>query len=403
RLYQNRQAINPPPAAIPAPWANFSLFQYSQFTPQSLQAHGFADFKIDWNVTRGGDFFLRWLCGLGHTAPHLVGHQNCVAYTEPDGRLHLLEYVSGSWVDQDIAHDVPSANIVGTLPNAGGDPAAAAVGNEEVIVSRAAAGSVHALTRDITGTDASWHATDITGGGGAAFDDPFVTVFQNNIHVVYQDEFAELVHVTRVNGVWRTESFADRSGAAGQSRICGSPAAYGYQNALHVVARSRDAGHLFDFTAPAGSAPQDLTAASHAANGQTPAATYRPTTYARAGEAPRIVFRALRGHIWQIARDTLNATDLSAAATAPTAAGSPSAVAADTARIVYRATAATIHEICDDRGTWRTRSVCADAPAVSDPTAYVDETGNAAATFRLMNGAIRVARLINGVWTCEDA
>jgi Glycosyl hydrolases family 25 len=404
RLYARRRDINPPANTIPRPWANWSLFQYVPFTPGVMRPQGFPrDFKIDFNVTRGGVYFLRGLADLGHTAPHLVGNQHCIAYTEPNGELRLIEYVSGSWVDQNVARDMPWVAGAGAPPLAVGDPAATAIGNEEVIVYRSAGDRVHAITRNIAGRDSSWRAAEIA-PGVAAFGDPFVLTFQNQIHVVYWAESGAQVHATRVNGVWQAESLADRAGGADTPvRISGSGIAYVLQNAVHVICRSRDAGHLFDF-APGGAAPQDLTATSHGPDGQTPVATYRPATYTRTGQAPRIVFRALRGHIWHIERDTLTARDLSAAAApAPTAAGSPTAVAASTVHILYRGIDGAIHDIFDDRGAWRWRRVCPDAVAASDPRAYVDERGHAAATFRTVGGPIHLARFVNGVWTCEDA
>lgn len=400
RLYGQRQTINPPAAALPEPWRTWSLFQYSPFTPDSMRQHGFpTDFKVDFNVTRGGIYFLRGLADLGRTAPHLVGNLNCVAYTEPDGSIHLLEYVSGSWIDQNVARDMAFAAT--PPPPAIGDPSAAAVGNEQVIVYRSARG-VHVLTRNIATADARWTVTTVT-GGVAAFGDPFVFVFRNNIHLVYWDQADAHAHVSRVNGVWQSESLADRPGAANaQSRISGSAAAYVHQNALHIVSRSRDAGHLFDFVAGGGAAPQDLTAASRPADGQTPAATYRPTTYTRSGQAARIVFRALRGQIWEIERDTLAARSLGAAAAAPIAAGSPTAVVGQAVHILYRSVDGRIHEIFDDAGAWRSRQVCPDAVAVSDPSAYIDERGHVAATFRTTSGPIHLARFVNGRWTCQD-
>ena len=180
--------------------------------------------------------------------------------------------------------------------------------------------------------------------------------------------------------------------------------AYLYQNALHVVSRAGDAGHLIDLTAPSGSAaPLDLTAGAHTTLAvPVPAATYRPTTYTKAGEAPRIVFRTLHGPIWQIERDTLNAINLTGAANAPNAAGSPSAVAvAATVHILYRGFDGTVNDIFDDGHVWSTQQVCSDV-AASDPTAYVDELGHAAASFRTSQGRIRVARFVNGNWQCED-
>jgi hypothetical protein len=98
----------------------------------------------------------------------------------------------------------------------------------------------------------------------------------------------------------------------------------------------------------------------------------------------------------------LNATDLSAAASAPNAAGSPTAVAADTVHILYRGADGRIDEIFDDGGAWRARQVCS-AAAASDPTAYIADGAGAAATFRKLNGGIHIARFANGAWTCEDA
>jgi GH25 family lysozyme M1 (1,4-beta-N-acetylmuramidase) len=403
RLYRSRLTANPPAAAIPAPWrSNWFLFQYTQYTPSSMRRHGFTrDYKVDFNVTNGGIHVLRGGADLGHTAPHRVGNLNCIVYAEPDGRVHLLEYLSGRWVD-DIANNI-SANISGTLPLAFGDPAAVGLGNEQVIAYRSVDGRVHALTRNIARPNASWQVVDITGISGIdAFGDPCVLVFQNAIHLVYWGENDTQVHVSCVNGRWQAESFVDQAAGNAPSRISGSAASYVHQNAFHVVSRSRDAGHLFDFTAP-NAAPQDLTAASHDANGHSPpAATYRPATYTRRGQAPRIVFRALRGHIWQIERDTLNATDLSAAANAPNAAGSPTAVAADTVHILYHGIDGRINEIFDDGGAWRTRQVCS-AAAASDPTAYIADGASPAAAFRKLNGGIHIARFVNGAWTCEDA
>lgn len=73
---------------------------------------------------------------------------------------------------------------------------------------------------------------------------------------------------------------------------------------------------------------------------------------------------------------------------------------AGTARILYRGIDGTVHEIFDDGGVWRSGRVCADAS--SDPSAYVDERGHAAATFRASNGPIRIARFVKGQWMCED-
>jgi GH25 family lysozyme M1 (1,4-beta-N-acetylmuramidase) len=398
-LYQHRATLNPPAGEIPAPWAGrWLLYQYSPFTPQTLvHGHGFADFLIDFNLPNGGIHVLRGAADLDHTAPHRVGNLKAIAYTEPDGTVHIAEFLSGAWTD-DVADHIPSSTG-GALPRAFGDSAAAGLGNEQVIVYRSVDGSVHAICRNIAASPGTWLVVDVGGLTGVrAFDDPSIFILQNEIHIAYWGETGVLVHAWRSGGRWQSESFADRTGAATTpSLISGSPIMYVYQGAMHLVGRSRDAGHLFDFAT--GVAPQDLTVAAHVA---VPAATYRPAVYARNVQAPRIVFRALRGHIWQIERDTLNATDLSAASTAPNAVGSPSVAVTDTVHIVFRAVDGRINEIFDDHGTWRTRVVCPDPISAADPTAFVDD-GSAAASFRKRDGGIHIARFVNGAWTCADA
>jgi len=91
----------------------------------------------------------------------------------------------------------------------------------------------------------------------------------------------------------------------------------------------------------------------------------------------------------------LTAKNLTLAASAPAAAGSPSAVFTDRCYITYRGTNGAINVIYDDAGTWRTGVV---SPfAVADPTAYVDLDGNVAVSF-FANDGVHVARLVNGTW-----
>lgn len=401
-LWGTRQRSSPA-AVIPPPWGtNWAIFQYSHHTPARFRR--FADWNLDFNVTNGGIYFLRGLADLGYTAPHSAGWLDMIVYSEPNGVVHVLEKMLGGWTDM-TADDI-SGDPAGTLPAAAGDPGAAVSGNEQAVAFRSRDGVMHALTRNLAGGPAGWQSDDITAlGGGPAWGDPLVTADQEGCHIFYWNQDNVQVHAKHVHGAWQVETFDDRAAAApSPSLISGYAVPYRFQNALHVASRSRDAGHLFDFVT--GAAPQDLTAAAHTAGGTpVPAATFHPSTYTRTGQAPRIVFRALRGHIWQIERDTMVATDLSAAAGAatPTAMGSPSAVFADTTHIVFRALQGQIHEIFDDSGTWRARRVCTDTTAVSDPTAFVASDGNAAASFRTGTGGIGVARFANGTWTCEDA
>ena len=397
RLYTSRATAEPPAGEIPDPWrlGRWSLYQYTPYTPRRMLGLGF-DRLTDFNVTKGGIHFLRGLADLGHVSPHLAAGRLFLAVSELDGRIHLLEQTGRSWVDRDVARD-PS--LADKLPPCAGDPAALGVNNEQFIVFRAVDGTVRAVTRNLTAVDVRWRVEVISDAGGPAFGDPGVLSFQNDLHVIYWTERNGQVHLTRVNGVWQTETFPDRpTNATSGSQVSGIATAYEYKGKLHTVCRSRAEGHLFDFVG--GLAPFDLTAGSHDRNRQpAPPATYRPAIYVRAGEAPRIVFRALRGHLWQIKRDTLSATDLTEAASAPGAAGRP---AVASGQILYRGTDGAVHAIFEESGTWKTLQLCAGSVAASDPAAYVEPDGNPAAAFRTVAGPIRVARFVNGAWSCED-
>jgi hypothetical protein len=346
--------------------------------------------RVDMDVTQGGLWTLRGLADLGRTAPTMVGNLPCIAYTEADGKLYFLEFVSNVWRSIDVLADAPGA------PLAAGDPAATGIGNEAIIAYRGQDGRLYALSRSLTDTSTAWDVKDIT--GGKPVGDPFIAVRGAVVHIVYWDEFDHQIHLFRDGDTWDIEQFAGATAS-------GAAVTYEHQNALHVVSRAGADGHLFEL-APA---VTDLTAAARdAQNRPPPAATYRPATFTPTGKATRIAFRALRGAIWIIERDTLSARNLSALAVkaagvgagAPTAAGNPTAVASDTSRVFYRTSDGIIIEIFDDAGTVKWREVCASAAA--DPTAFVAPTGPQV-TFRGQDGAIRLARLENGAWVCENA
>lgn len=350
---------------------------------------------IDYDAFNGTIYELRGLADLGHTAPHLVGNLECVVYSEPDGTIHLLELLAGSWHDENLSSTIPLA------PPAAGDPAAVGVGSEQVILYRDANGNIFALTRSVTDSNAPWSVSQVASKG---IDDPFILVTQNDVHAVFWNEVNEQVHLLRPAGAdWRTELAGDPDVLPPPPDASGSAVAYVFQDTLRFVSRAGPDGHLVDIFRAGGSRPyEDFTANSQDATGKAPpAATYRPTTYTPNGAAPRIVFRAVRGDIWQIERDTLVARNLSfEAGHAPASAGSPTAVFTDTAHIFYRSLDGTIIEMFDDAGIWRRRNVCVDAAA--DPTAYVAQ-GIATVSFRARDGSIRIARFANGTWKCENA
>jgi hypothetical protein len=373
------------------------LFQYSPFTPGVLlNHHPFAESAIDFNVSRRGLHALRGLADLGRTAPHVAGNLSCIAHAEADGSLHLLELLAGSWHDSNVLASAPGA------PPAAGDPAAIALGNEQIIAYRARDSHVFILT--CRRGDAAWNVSNVASG---AVDDPCIAVTGSDVHIVFRDHNDRQAHLVRTAGNWQADDLAIASGAPAAS---GSAIAYQHTNDLHIVSRAGTDGHLIDLYRINGiTRHDDITATAHDADGRSPPpATYRPATFARPNEAPRIVFRARRGAIWLVQRDTLRAHDLAAAAVnagtgtagAPRAAGSPTAIATDTMRVFYRAVDGKIIEISDNRTTVSWREVCIGAAA--DPVAFADAEGPKV-TFRADDGSIRVARLANGAWVSESA
>jgi GH25 family lysozyme M1 (1,4-beta-N-acetylmuramidase) len=392
--YNVRGTLRPP---LPVSWSNWELFQYSPFTPGVLlNHHPFTESEIDFNVSRRGLHGLRGLADLGRTAPHVVGNLSYIAYAEADGGLLLLELLAGRWHDSDVLVSAPGA------PPASGDPAAIGLGNEQIIAYRARDSHVFILAR--RREDAAWNVSNVASG---AVDDPCIAVTSNDVHVVFRDQNDRQAHLVRTAGKWQADDLATASGAPAAS---GSAIAYQHANDLHIVSRAGTDGHLVELCRASGIARHDdITATAHDADGRSPPpATYRPTTFARPNEAARIVFRARRGAIWLVERDTLRAQNLAAAAVnaasgvagAPRAAGSPTAIASDTARVFYRAVDGTIIEISDNRTTVAWREVCTGAAA--DPMAFVDAEGPKV-TFRAEDGSIQVARLANGAWICESA
>jgi len=342
---------------------------------------------IDYDAFNGSIYALRGLADLGHTAPHIAGGNECIAYTAPDGTLHLLEFAGGAWTDQDLSGVTPAP------PH--GDPAAAAADAAQVILYRTADGALIALTRALGDGNAPWSAATLATD---LIDDPFLMRIGNELHGVFCDNVDEQIHFWRAaDGSWQREPAGDPNVLPPPDAATGSGVAYVYQNALHVVARAGPDGHLVDIFKGDGGRPfEDFTTTAADTNGQSPpAATYRPTTFTPPGAAPRIVFRGVRGAIWLVERDTLAAKNLTALANAPLAAGSPSAVFTDRCHIVYRGTNGAINEIFDDAGTWRTGIVSAFGAA--DPTAYVDTNGNAAVSF-VANDGVHAVRLVNGAW-----
>jgi hypothetical protein len=165
---------------------------------------------------------------------------------------------------------------------------------------------------------------------------------------------------------------------------------------------------------------QDITQSATPPEGSpsTPAATYTPAVYywpateLSGAATPHIVFRAVRGEIWEIVRDTLQATNLSnAAGGAPTAAGSPAAfVVGAVPHVVYRAVDGKMYDFSwtgdSNSGAWGVSPIDCAAKAAADPSAYVISGGGGQpdvgyVTFRGADGGIYRLTLDAGGWTCE--
>lgn len=402
-LFRSRLTAEPLPTktlpAIPVPWSGWEIFQYCPSATTALMTAGF-DSLTDLDVSRGGIYALRGLADLGRPAPHQVGNLSSIAYTEADGRIYVLEDLNGAWRRIDVMSAVQGA------PLAAGDPAAGAIGNEQIIVYRGRDGGLHALRRTTSG-DATWSHDTVA---AHAVDDPALLIDGGQAHAVFRDGLDLQGHAAYSAGAW-TNDVTDPLQQAPEAS--GALAAYSFSGAVHRVSRAGSDGHLYDiFPSSTGVSALDLTAGAHDGGGNAPPpATYRPAVYAPNGLAPRIAFRALRGAIWIIERDTLNARNLAAQAVkaddpdagtpgAPTAAGSPTALGGDGSRIFYRSVDGLIIEIFNDGGTVKWREIWANAAA--DPVASIDQQGPLV-TFRSEDGTITVLHLVNNAWMSDTA
>jgi GH25 family lysozyme M1 (1,4-beta-N-acetylmuramidase) len=350
---------------------------------------------VDLDRFNGTVYQLRGMADLGHTAPHVAGNTRFVAYTEVDGRVHVLTDL-GYWLDADLF------DYISGPPVAAGDPAALGLGEEQILVFRAVDNHVYAVTRSLDDASGGWSWRDITSATGSleALDDPSIGAYGGDVHVAYRDANDHQAHLMRIGGNWYGEDMS-----TGAPLASGSASIYTFQGARHIVARAGSDGHLHDLYRTGAVSPpadDDLTATAQDSDGDPPpAATYRPAVYLLDDPSPRIVFRAIRGEIWQIERDTLRAANLGAAAGgAPNAAGSLSAVAAGQAHVLYRSVEGAVIDLWNDGGGWHFRDIGCGLPAAADPTAYLDG-GSPAVGFQAAGGTIHLARLVDGAWNCE--
>jgi hypothetical protein len=225
-------------------------------------------------------------------------------------------------------------------PPAAGVPSAAVVPGlgAHTITFRDTSGRLHELYRDTNGRTGT---TDLTGNAGApgTIGDPFPYVHQatNTVILLYRTGGSVVCSL-----YWSTGAvgFDNLSGSAGAPAAAGDPVGYYVprDDSHHVIYRGGN-GHLHELfwfgVAPVGYGG-DLTAAAHAPN-----AVGTPSAYTDGAGNNIVVFRASDAHVrslYWFGSGGVGHDDLSGVAGAPTAAGDPCAYYTafnDTNQIAY--------------------------------------------------------------------
>jgi lysozyme len=397
------------------PWSSWTFWQWHYEHSSDPMPALFTDVGVDLDRFNGSIWQLRGMADLGRTAPHNSRRGQHVAYVQPDGHVHLLTSAgAGAWHDDDLTFQSAQKGISDPGAVALGDPAAVALGGREFIVYRSTNGQLSCFSRSESAALPDWGMPQPlpVGSPARAVSDPRIAVIGNQLHMAY---WRDDDHLCRIwwDGAWH---FADMTQDAGGPNASGNPATYTFGGAVHSISRAGREGHLYDLWSDAGGGKQqDITHDSTPPRGvaATPAATYTPAVYYLAETSdmawPRVVFRAVRGKIWEIARDTLQARNLSdEAGGAPTAAGSPAAfVVNGEAHIVYRGIDGHIYDITRSNGPWRYRDTGCPHAAAADPSVLVvpegaRQPGVAYVTFRGADGGIYRLTLDLRGWTCAS-
>jgi GH25 family lysozyme M1 (1,4-beta-N-acetylmuramidase) len=397
------------------PWRDWTFWQWHYEHSMDPMPALFTDVGVDLDRFNGSIWQLRGMADLGRTVPHNSRRGQHVAYVQPDGHIHLLTFTgAGAWRDDDLTFQSTQKGISDPGAVALGDPAAVTFVGREFIVYRSTNGQISCFSRSETAALPDWGMPQplAVGAPARAVSDPSVIVSGNQLHVTYWRDDDHLVRAWW-DGAWHLADMTQDSGSPG---ISGNPATYTFAGAVHSVSRAGKEGHLYDLWSDAGGGKrQDITHDSTPPRGiaATPAATYSPAVYYWAETSdtawPRIVFRAVRGKIWEIARDTLQARNLSdEAGGAPTAAGSPAAfVVNGEAHVVYRGIDGHIYDITRSNGPWRYRDTGCSHAAAADPSVLVVPGGARQldvgyVTFRGADGGVYRLILDARGWACES-
>lgn len=376
---------------LPAPWSDWTIWQYSgDFTPTEYTNLHKVNAKMDANVSNGGMAALRGLAGLGRPAVH-GDTPRLVAYADQDGAIGVLTFL-GYWLELDLTGQLGA--------HASGDVSACVIGNREFIAFRERANAhLFEIERDLSSGTSSLIDISVTkisatqSGTTAAVPagDPVYFVDGSDRYLAYwgDDDHHYLLRYDAGADVWRP---TDLTEAAGLDPASGSPACYAGGGVVHLVGRAGRDGELVDgWVDSAGTQRRNRIAESGA-----PAATYQPATYVAPDGVNHIVFRALRGEIFDV-DDRSTARNLSRdAGGARPSAGSPAAfVFGGTAHVVYRGVDNLLYDLAGGAV-----SALPCGAAASDPAVVVTSDG-AYVAFVDRDGNFQEAALTSSGWACN--
>jgi GH25 family lysozyme M1 (1,4-beta-N-acetylmuramidase) len=395
--YRNRQSSQPYPRQL-APWQDWTFFQYSPYTPTTFLKNPF-ELTVDFDSYNGTIYGLRGLADLGRVGVTSSALGAVVAHSEVDQHIHLLRGgASGTWTDVDL--------MAGALPGLGGDPLLLGTGAGVILYFRSDDKVVEAAPA-VSGS--AWDVTDLSGIAGVrAWHDPCAIQAEGRRFVLFAGQDNDWHLLTRApSGEWAVShllSEARRSGASVPASS-GQPALYVTTGSPtpRVVGRLGPRGELYELAMGAqGWEATNLTGVVTGPEGRPPAATYSPAVCQSAAET-FIVYRAVRGHLWQIARGARRATNLSAAAAGSVlAAGHPTCfLLRGETHVLYRGPDQAIYDLSFRDGMWSARRLPCSAPAASDPTCTTDGS-TALVAFRGTDGMVRTLRFDGSTWICAD-
>jgi len=395
--------VSRPPNPPFGGWAHVEMWQYAEDGGKWLgQEHysepGVGMGGIDYDSYNGTTYGLRGLADLGRVGVGLASQGAVIAHCEVDGHVHLLrESAMQTWTGSDL--------MSGALPSLGGDPGVLCAGMAVILHFRSDGRVVEAVQ---PGGSAAWDVADLSSIAGVkGAHDPRAIQDGARRFVVFSGDDDDWHLLTREPaGSWTVShllSEARREMSTSVPASSGQPSVYVVAGSANprVVGRAGPAGHLFELAlGPRGWEATNLNGLVTSPTGAPPAATYSPAI-CQTAEETFVVYRAVRGQLWQIARGARLATNLSAAAAGSVlAAGHPACfVLRNEPHVVYRGVDRGIHDLSFRGGTWTARRLPCAGPAASDPTCTADGSA-AVVAFRGTDGMVSALRFDGSTWTC---